>query len=112
MLKKTFLKKIKDILLFQKQSLYESLQRKEDVDVDGDEVDEIQGAMILELHSKISSRNKQRLLQINSALKKIEDKSYGICNDCGDEISEKRLLLNPHFTICIACAEEQESERK
>jgi len=109
MLKKTFLKKIKDTLLVQKKSIYDSLSHQDDVDVDGDEVDEIQGAMILDLNKKLNARNKEKLFKINDALKRIEDKSYGICSDCGDAISEKRLLLNPHFVICISCAEEKES---
>jgi DnaK suppressor protein len=109
MLKKTILKKIKEILLIQKKALYDSLSYPDDVDTGGDEVDEIQGNLILSINNKLHSRNKEKLLKINDALKRIEDKSYGLCSDCREEISEKRLLLNPHFTICISCAEEKES---
>jgi DnaK suppressor protein len=109
MIKKTFVKKIKNILINQRSQLFSSnLSKKDEVDMDGDEIDEIQGNMILEISDHLNSRLRDRLTKINEALQKIEDNTYGLCDDCGEEISEKRLLLNPYFITCISCAEDRE----
>lgn len=44
-----------------------------------------------------------RLKAIDSALKKISDKSYGICEMCGGEIEEARLEAIPSAGLCIDC---------
>ncbi|HEX9619882.1 MAG TPA: TraR/DksA C4-type zinc finger protein [Polyangiaceae bacterium] len=38
----------------------------------------------------------------------MEDGSFGVCEDCGDPISIKRLEARPETTLCIRCKEEQE----
>lgn len=111
MLKKTFLKKIKTLLLAQKKELYLSVSTKNasnDVDMDGDEIDEIQGSLIVQLSDQLNLRNKDKLSKIEEALQKIENQTYGLCEECGEEIAEKRLLFNPHFLSCIDCAESRE----
>lgn len=42
--------------------------------------------------------------QIKTALAKIEDGTYGVCDGCGEEIPEKRLEALPYATRCIKCA--------
>jgi DnaK suppressor protein len=42
------------------------------------------------------------------ALEKMDNNEYGLCDDCGDEIPEKRLSINPYFLTCVGCAEERE----
>ncbi|HXW86397.1 MAG TPA: TraR/DksA family transcriptional regulator [Candidatus Bathyarchaeia archaeon] len=42
------------------------------------------------------------------ALQKIDDQTYGICMDCGNEISEKRLKSYPDAMRCLICQEEYE----
>ena len=42
--------------------------------------------------------------QINAALARIEDGSYGECVTCGEEVGEKRLEAVPHTPQCITCA--------
>jgi DnaK suppressor protein len=44
------------------------------------------------------------LNRIDAALKRIDDDEYGYCIECGDEISDKRLEIDPSATHCIACA--------
>ncbi len=112
MLGKKFLKKIKENLLAQRDELLGKSVQKPDIDTDGDETDEIQGNILIDLHNQLSTRNNTKLMQIEDALKRIEDKSYGICQDCEEAIPEKRLLVNPYFLTCISCAEEREAESK
>ena len=43
------------------------------------------------------------LKDIEGALKRIEDGTYGICKYCGEPISEQRLLARPVASACIPC---------
>lgn len=43
--------------------------------------------------------------QIDHALLRIKDGSYGICEKCGEPISEKRLEAIPYTSLCIKCAD-------
>jgi len=47
----------------------------------------------------------RRLKQIDAALARLADGSYGICQDCGGPISPKRLAAIPAAERCIACQE-------
>ena len=50
-----------------------------------------------------------RPVQVDAALDKIRQNSYGLCEKCGEEIGEKRLEALPFARYCIACQEEEES---
>jgi RNA polymerase-binding protein DksA len=43
--------------------------------------------------------------QINSALHRIDTEEYGVCMECGIDISKERLDAVPYATLCIECAE-------
>ena len=55
-------------------------------------------------------RDRERILirKIQDALRRVEEGEYGICANCGDEISEKRLMARPVATWCIDCKPEAE----
>jgi DnaK suppressor protein len=55
-------------------------------------------------------RDRERILirKIQDALRRVEEGEYGICANCGDEISEKRLMARPVATWCIDCKTEAE----
>jgi DnaK suppressor protein len=42
--------------------------------------------------------------EIEKALRRVEDGSYGTCTECGDPISEQRLEALPFVGLCIECA--------
>jgi DnaK suppressor protein len=46
------------------------------------------------------------------ALKKIDDGTFGICEDCEEPISRKRLEARPETALCIRCKEDQERDEK
>ncbi len=46
------------------------------------------------------------LMQIEAALERIEDGTYGICEECGVKIPKKRLNALPFATMCVKCAAE------
>jgi len=55
---------------------------------------------------------KKELAEIEDALKRIEEGSYGICEMCDEPISEERLKIKPYAKYCIICREIIEKERK
>jgi DnaK suppressor protein len=56
-------------------------------------------------------RNKMRQ-QIDEALAKLEEGTYGRCADCGAEITEKRLRAVPFARRCVTCQAKQEMLEK
>lgn len=110
--KKT-LDKIKKVLFLERDNIIAQQQLQScDIDNDGDEVDEIQANLIASVNSKLSSRYIEKLKKIDLALHKIDNKKFGNCEDCNEEISEKRLLINPYFSTCVDCAEDREKGNK
>ena len=64
-------------------------------------MDAMQGqAMALETEQ----RRKNELTKIDSALIRLNEDEYGYCLSCGEEISPKRLDLDPAIPTCIDCA--------
>jgi DnaK suppressor protein len=61
---------------------------------------------------RIRDRERKLLAKIKSALSRIDNEDYGICDDCGDEISFERLEARPVTTLCIDCKTQQENNEK
>jgi len=51
-----------------------------------------------------SRRRSAEIRRIDAALARIESGDYGWCLDCGEEIGEKRLRLDPAAPFCVDCA--------
>ena len=60
---------------------------------------------------QIYLRQKKELEEINEALKRIEDGTYGICEMCEEKIQEERLKIKPFAKYCIICREIIEKEK-
>lgn len=103
---------MKDSLVTQKKELLTKANKLPDIDMDGDEADEVQANLLIELANQLSTRDFNKISLINGALKRIENGTYNSCEECGDHIPEKRLMINPHFLTCVFCAEEREAEEK
>ncbi|MFG1488609.1 TraR/DksA family transcriptional regulator [Oceanospirillum sp. HFRX-1_2] len=58
-----------------------------------------------EVLDEIGNETLHSIEQIKSALKRIDEGEYGICEKCGDEIAPERLLILPESTFCVKCAE-------
>lgn len=54
------------------------------------------------------STHRETLIKIDAALKKLDEGTYGICEDCGDTISEERLKVIPFAILCRDCQEKKE----
>ena len=58
---------------------------------------------------RVRERERALIGKIREALEKIKDGTYGICEECEEEISEGRLEARPVTTLCIECKREQET---
>jgi DnaK suppressor protein len=60
---------------------------------------------------RLRDRDRKLVAKIREAIKRIEGGTFGICDVCGGEIEEKRLIARPVTSLCIDCktvAEEEE----
>jgi DnaK suppressor protein len=113
---KAKMEKFKNLLLQQKVKILNSgiLRSTEDLTVSPDDLpDEADLAMSV-INQQVSFNMRQRelgkLKAIEEALYRIEQGSYGCCEECDEHIGEKRLENQPWTTLCITHAEEQERE--
>jgi RNA polymerase-binding protein DksA len=51
----------------------------------------------------IASNEREILYELDDALKRIEDRTYGICEDCKTTIAKKRLAAVPYARLCVKC---------
>ena len=102
----------KSFLLSQKSSIlnksaeFKNEQRGgHDKVTDEAEIASVDLSLNLSLH--LQERDRSSLLQIERALGKIADGTFGQCESCGSAIDLRRLKAQPFATLCIACMEEQ-----
>jgi DnaK suppressor protein len=78
--------------------------------------DEDQQALTEMLQVLASQQNKKQsevLGKVSAALRVLDETpgSYGACEDCGEPIAFKRLLLMPYVSLCTACQAERDPRR-
>ncbi len=88
--------------------LPEDLTQPSDV---GDEGDHADIERTHEISILLSERDKEKMLAIEEALEKLREGTYGVCEECGDEISPKRLKAMPLAKLCVPCQSRLEKER-
>lgn len=54
------------------------------------------------------TRHIERLREVEDALDRLEEGTYGICEDCGAAIKQERLKVLPLTTCCVRCQERRE----
>lgn len=69
----------------------------------GDAGDESVVRMITDLHLQEAGRDLEELRDIDAALTRIDDGSYGECDECGNEIGFPRLEAQPTALRCVEC---------
>lgn len=115
---KAKMEKFKNLLLQHKVRIMNGgiLRSTEDLTVSSDDLpDEADLAMSV-INQQVSFNMRQRelgkLKAIDEALYRIEQGTYGCCEECEEAIGEKRLENQPWTTLCITHAEEQERENQ
>ena len=115
---KATLKKFKTMLTEKRDEIVKKAKQtlEEDMTLDAndlpDEMDLASSEYLQSFTFRLRGREKVFLDKIEKALRKIEDGSFGICEECGEEISIKRLEARPETTLCIRCKEDQERHEK
>ncbi|MBV8550311.1 MAG: TraR/DksA family transcriptional regulator [Acidobacteriaceae bacterium] len=111
---KTELSKFKKILE-NKQDELERIVRNRDaitIEKSADALDEVQHAAERELAIRNLDRESNLLRNVRSALRRIEDGSFGTCLHCEEEISPKRLAAVPWAPFCIQCQEQADRNQE
>jgi DnaK suppressor protein len=63
---------------------------------------------VQEVDFALMQMKSETLLRIDEAILRLEDGTYGLCTECGTEISEARLQALPFAPLCRGCQEEVE----
>ena len=93
-------------VLERKQAELVQVLRKRDgiaIEKSADEMDEIQYAAERDLAIRNVDRESTLLREVKAAMRRIQDGSFGTCNDCEAAISPKRLAAVPWALRCIHC---------
>lgn len=80
------------------------------VSLEGDEVDIVSNEKENQMDFRLKARNAVYLKKVRKSLQKIDDGTFGECEDCGSEISYNRLIARPTADLCIHCKEMEEKE--
>ncbi len=64
-----------------------------------------------EVDASLESNAEEIVREIDRALAKIDDGTYGVCENCGQQIPEERLAAVPYATTCVTCKELEERRR-
>lgn len=106
---KRSLEAVKKKLLDRKRELEELLNslasEKVDTDPGQDLGDQVSSATAQVLRNSLEDTESKEYERVVRALKSIDAGTYGICIDCGEPISEKRLVAYPYASRCIQCQE-------
>ncbi|MCF6187517.1 MAG: TraR/DksA C4-type zinc finger protein, partial [Desulfobulbaceae bacterium] len=61
---------------------------------------------------RMRGREQKLMEKIDEALSRLEDRTYGVCDECGEDITVKRLEARPVAKFCIDCKTKQEQREK
>lgn len=106
------IEKIKKELLERKRELEQHLNDLSQDEVDNeakDLGDQVSAAVLDSLRQSLGNAEIEEYKRILNALQAIDEGTYGICIDCGEEISPKRLKIFPDATRCILCQQALEN---
>lgn len=92
------------------ESSLEGLRNREGLHVSEEEIepestDDIVVSQLLEMGAT-------KIQEIDQALKKIEEKTYGYCEECGKFIGKERLNALPFVSLCVDCKRQQERQER
>lgn len=104
---------IKENLLFQKSEILNRDQEFKAAQTTIEKCSDDADSTVQELNNNVSihlhERERKSLYSIEKALSKFSENTYGLCEQCGDDIGLKRLKARPLAVLCICCMEESEN---
>jgi len=95
-----------------RSELLEEAFDREDIRIEhtAEDLERLQQHLDREVVIRNLDRTARQLKEVEAALGRIEDETYGVCLLCEEPISEKRLKAVPWAAYCIGCQERAESE--
>ncbi len=113
---------LKQILLEKREALIQEIKQQLGQSVTDEQQRRLEAAMdsgdqaLVDLEREMGislqeMRNRERQL-IDDALDSLDEGTYGMCAECGEEISEKRLQALPFARLCVACQSQRELMEK
>ena len=94
-------------------AIHNSASKRDDIVIQqaADSFDEVQLNAERNLTIALLNHDAALLQNLKLALRRIEDGSFGVCLQCEEEISPKRLKAVPWAMFCLGCQEESDSAR-
>jgi DnaK suppressor protein len=94
--------------------LERAIRRRDGIAVErhADQLDELQQACQRDLEVSTLNRESQQLREVRAALRRITEGSFGVCEECGEDIHSKRLAAIPWTAFCIECQEMLDRNRR
>ena len=82
-----------------------AIRDRDDITIEqaADELDAVQLAALRDQAISDLDREFRMLREVNAALERFEDGSYGVCDECDEEISPRRLDALPWARHCVRC---------
>ena len=99
-----------DLVKTNNEALYNSSM--DDNSTSADMVDQASSYTEKNVEMRAINRQIKLISKIDSALKRIQNGTYGFCEDTGEPIGLKRLMARPVATLSIAAQEKHEKEEK
>jgi DnaK suppressor protein len=111
---------LRNLLLIKREEILRETQNEIAKYIKGENRQLVESALddgdwsVIDLAEDINLRklgtNRETLIKIDEALRKLKENSYGICEDCEDEINAERLRVMPFAIRCRDCQEAQEEK--
>jgi len=106
------------LLLRKKESIVRKLSeltnesKEMETNIAQDVVDKAETSYTKEFLLSLSDADREQLLLVDEALRRLDRNEFGICQFCQQEIGRKRLEALPWTPYCIDCQEKAEAESK
>jgi DnaK suppressor protein len=110
---KTQLNNFRKLLETKRNELLSGTSDREEILIENaaEEFDRLQQQMNREVAIRNLDRESKLLKEVQAAMSRIEDESFGICLRCEEEIPEKRLKALPWAAYCVSCQETIDRQR-
>jgi DnaK suppressor protein len=112
------MKTIKDMLVKMREELVQEIGRRTKANTEagaqdiGDILDSVSEERTRELDMILTDREKRKLHQIDDAIDRIDEGTYGQCEECGVKVPKARLKVLPFAKFCVECQEKMEREER
>jgi DnaK suppressor protein len=82
------------------------------IEYSADPLDQVKSTADREVAIHRIDQHAAQIREIRAALAQIDDGTYGICEQCDEPISQKRLTAVPWARLCVACQSREEAESR